>query len=332
MTQELPGRCRALLASQEGMVANWQLTSAGVSPSTVRNLVRYGRWRRVNRGVYAAFTGTPGRRAQLWAAVLRAGPAAMLSHESAAEVYGLAARLGRLIHVTVPATQRVQPTPGIVVHRSRRIEQIRFPGTLPPCTLIDETVLDLVERSRDFDDAFSWLSRACQQGLTSPGMLRLRMEMRNRLRWRRELSEALGDVQEGVHSTLERRYVRGVERPHALPRARRQAPVLHGGRRRYLDQLYDDYGLCVELDGQAAHPAEERWRDISRDNRNATAGIQTLRFGWRDVARPCETALIVARVLELRGWTGDVRACGPSCSLPRLAGQSVWKVTSGARR
>lgn len=320
MTQELPRRSHALLAAQEGMVARWQLPAAGISATSARNLVRCGRWRQVHRGVYAAFTGPPSRLALLWAAVLWAGPDAILSHESAAEVYGLARKPCRFFHVTVAANQRPRSTPEIIVHRSRRLEQVRFPGTMPPCALIDETLFDLVNQAAGFDEAFGWLSRACQQGLTSPEMLRLRMEMRKRLRWRRELAEALGDVSDGVHSPLELRYVRDVERRHSLPRARRQAQVMHDGRRKYLDQLYEKFGLCVELDGKVAHPAEQRWHDIARDNRNAAAGIQTLRFGWGDVTRPCETALIVARALRQRGWAGQPRRCGPACALRLSAG------------
>ena len=36
--------------------------------------------------------------------------------------------------------------------------------------------------------------------------------------------------------------------------------------------LYEEHGLCVELDGIAAHPAEGRWRDIHRDNANRAPG------------------------------------------------------------
>jgi very-short-patch-repair endonuclease len=332
MTQELPNRSRVLLAAQEGTVARWQLPLAGISSASVQNLLRCRRWQRIQPGVYAAFTGPPSRLALLWAAVLWAGPDAILSHESAAEVYGLARTQLPAFHVTIPARRRKRTTGDIIVHRSRRLEQVRFRGTTPPCAVIDETVFDLVDQAAGFDEAFGWLSRACQQGLTSPGMLRVTAGTRKRVRWRREIEEALGDVAEGVHSPLEMRYVRDVERRHGLPRARRQAQVIHVNARRYLDQLYDDFALCVELDGQAAHPAAERWRDINRDNLNAAAGIQTLRFGWRDVARPCMTALVVARVLERRGWSGELRRCGPSCALPRLAAKPLWEVTGGSRR
>ncbi len=45
----------------------------------------------------------------------------------------------------------------------------------------------------------------------------------------------------------------GVERPHALPAAQRQARISHRTGSWYLDNLYE-YGLCVELDGTAPIP------------------------------------------------------------------------------
>ena len=75
---------------------------------------------------------------------------------------------------------------------------------------------------------------------------------------RTEIETALNDAGEGMLSWLERRYVRGVERSHGLPTASRQARVRHEGGNRYLDNLYEAYRLCVELDGAVAHPAERR--------------------------------------------------------------------------
>ena len=58
-------------------------------------------------------------------------------------------------------------------------------------------------------------------------------------------------------SLLEYRYVHRVERPHGLPAARRQARIRQRTGNRYLDNLYEGYGVCSELDGTAAHPAED---------------------------------------------------------------------------
>jgi very-short-patch-repair endonuclease len=121
-------------------------------------------------------------------------------------------------------------------------------------------------------------------------------------------------VREGVLSPLEYRYVHGVERPHGLPAARRQVMVTLDGQRRYLDNLYQDYLLVVELDGAVAHPVAERWRDIHRDNSLQVLGLRSLRFGWSDVTgRRCDVAAQVAAILAQRGWPGPVRRCSPGC-------------------
>jgi hypothetical protein len=71
----------------------------------MENLIHYGRWRRLHFGVYASLTGEPPREAALWAAVLRAGPWSILSHETAAELDGLLDKPSKMIHVTVPKPQ-----------------------------------------------------------------------------------------------------------------------------------------------------------------------------------------------------------------------------------
>jgi len=184
-----------------------------------------------------------------------------------------------------------------------------------PRTSVEDTVLDLIAAARSFDDAYGWISVAVGRGLTTPQMLGKALAGRSRMRWRGWVAAALEDAADGVHSPLERHYVHGVERAHGLPTARRQAKRRHGSGLRYLDNLYEEYGLCVELDGAAAHPAEGRWRDTRRDNVNFVQGARTLRYGWPDVTEHrCLTAAQVGAILRAHGWTGSVRGCGPGCA------------------
>jgi very-short-patch-repair endonuclease len=204
----------------------------------------------------------------------------------------------------------VEPISGVILHRSTRAEQARHPSLLPPRTRIEETVLDLVQQAADFDAAFDWACRACQRRLTKADLLASAMTRRTRLRWRAELAGALADIGEGVHSLLEYRYVRDVERRHGLPAAHRQARA----RRGYLDNLYEEYQVCVELDGRAAHPDDRRWQDVHRDNAAASEGQATLRYHWADITqRPCSTAWQVGATLLQRGWPGPLRPC-PRCT------------------
>jgi len=207
-------------AGQADTIARRQSTMVGIDPDTMRNRVRSGRWQRLQRGVYATFSGDPARETLLWAALLRAGLGAVLSHQTAAERHGLVDEPSSVITITVPASR-------------------------------------------------------------SPA-----------------------------------RYVHRVERPHGLPAARRQARIRQGTGNRYLDNLYQEFGVCVEIDGTAAHPADEQWRDKRRDNANTVSGLVTLRLGLLDLGdHRCETAADVATVLRRHGWLGSPRPCPrPGCS------------------
>ena len=92
-----------LLHAQHGIVAKAQARLAGHSAKAVQHQLRSGKWRYVRRGVYATFTGEVPREARLWAAIKRAGPGAMLSHETAAEIQRLADKPSAKISITVPA-------------------------------------------------------------------------------------------------------------------------------------------------------------------------------------------------------------------------------------
>lgn len=313
----LPDALDELLEQQAGIVTRSAALNAGMTRKQIQAKLDGGRWQRLHPGVYAAFTGEPGRLPMTWAAVLRAGPAAVLSHQTAAELNGFLAVPVRLIHLTVPSGHRVAPIAGVRLYYSGRVGEARLPVRVPPRTRIEETVLDLAASARDLDEAFGWVFRACGSRLTAPDRIATAVGLRARMRWRAELAAALGPDAQGVHSLLEYRYASRVERPHGLPRGRRQRPVTRAGRRQYQDVAYEEHGVLAELDGQAAHPVGERWRDIARDNANAAAGQVTLRYGWADVTgRPCWVAGQVAAALARRGWAGAPRRCGRDCGLP----------------
>jgi very-short-patch-repair endonuclease len=321
MPTDLPPLARELAQFQRGVLTRKQALACGVSTDTIRSRVRYQRWQQLYRGVYAVFPGSLPRDSLLWAAVLRAGPGAMLSHQTAGEVSGLIDEPSALIHVTVPGNRRVSKLPGHVMHFCTAAGLARHPSLTPPRTRVEETVLDLTQAAVTFDAAYGWVTRAVGRRLTTPARLREAAESRSRLRWRVQLARALGPDFDGIHSGLEYRYLRDAERAHRLPWAARQVRVRRGTRVEYRDALYQAFGVAVELDGQAAHPGDLRWRDIRRDNAALADGIITLRYGWTDVTeRPCQVAAQVAGVLRQRGWTGSARPCGrPGCSVAMIS-------------
>lgn len=320
---EISPEARDLVLCQSGVLACWQGARLGITAETFRNHLRRGDWQRLHRGVYATFTGKPDREAQLWGALLRAGPDAVLSHHTAAERHGLLLpRPGAATHLTVPSGNnpaRYGKIPGLVIHRSDTTWERRHPAMMPPCTRVEDTVLDLIKVAPTPDEAYDWICKAVGQRRTTAERLRAALHSRERFPMRSEIEAALDDAGEGMLSWLERRYVRGVERPHGLPLARRQARVRHRSGSRYLDNLYEAYRLCVELDGAVAHPAEKRWADNRRDRVNlAAAQTVTMRLGFLDLvdqAHACKTAAEIAKVLSDRGPAVG-RSCS-RCAIPR---------------
>lgn len=315
MARDLPSTLRYLAQNQGGVVSRSQALRAGLSPGMIKFRVRSGRWRQIHTGVYATFTGELTRRTRLWAAVLAAGPGAALSYETAAELQRLVDEPAETIHLTVPVTRRIMAVEGVSLHRSARASEAVQRNTHPPRTQIEETVLDLTQTAKTFDDVCGWVTRAVARELTDETSLRAAMSKRRRLRWRADLHELIAAAATGDHSVLEFRYHRDVEKAHGLPEPARQAPfTAPNGRRGRRDRLYQPYGIVVELDGRLAHPAEQQWQDKTRDNAAAAEGLQSLRYGWTHVTRhPCATAAEVASVLRLHGWDGRPRPCSPGC-------------------
>lgn len=319
MDSELPPTLRNLDRYQHGVVSRSQALRAGLTVDMIKFRVRSGRWRQIHPGIYATFTGLPGRTAQLWAAVLSAGQGAVLSHETAAELHRLIDQPTDGIHLTVPRHRHVAAVRGVSIHRSARAIEAVLAYSNPPRTRVEETVLDLTQTAATFDDVCAWVTRAFARDLTDETRLLKAMSMRKKLRWRTDLNELITAAADGNHSVLEYRYDRDVERAHGLPEPIRQARFAGpGGRRGRRDRVYEEYGVVIELDGRVAHPAESQWKDKARDNAAAVEGMQTLRYSWAQVRRnPCGTAVEVAKVLQVRGWVGWPRSCSPSCAVHR---------------
>jgi hypothetical protein len=320
MSNDIPPGLGDAARFQAGVVSRQQALRSGLSRSAITSKVKWGRWRQIHSGVYATFSGPVGRDAQLWAAVLYAGKGAQLSHETAAEVNGLTERQSALINVSIPADRRVSPPNGMKVHLSAYLDvKARFPRGVVPHTLVEETIIDLVDAAKSFDEACGWVTAAFGRRLTGEGPLRTTLDARRKLRWRGQLDEMIIAAAGGAHSLLEFRYDRDVERAHGLPRASQQVPFTKpDGGRGFRDRCYEKFGLVVELDGRQAHPAERRGQDRNRDNDATAGGGSTLRYDWDDITRHgCRTAAQVARSLASRGWTGQPRQCSAACRITK---------------
>jgi hypothetical protein len=196
-----------LLAAQGNCVTHEQAVALGPTRHEIATHVRRGRLTRLYRGVFYAGAAPVPRLSQLWGAVLRVGHGAVLSHETAAEVWGFADGPSDPIHISVPRMAGSLPeSDGIRLHYSVRVPLAQPRPTaerttpagqpMPPATWPQDAVLDIANTSLTARDAVSWAIRACQRGAATPGEIAtwmLKPGHRGQ-RWRAELTDALAEL------------------------------------------------------------------------------------------------------------------------------------------
>ncbi|HEX5016713.1 MAG TPA: type IV toxin-antitoxin system AbiEi family antitoxin domain-containing protein, partial [Actinomycetes bacterium] len=212
----LVGRLAALARQQAGVFSTFQSASWGVDADELRSQVAAGRIRRLSEGVYFCANAAPGAAARMWAALLAAGEGAVLSHWTAAFIWGLLPRRvrGDLIEVSIPDERQEVSVPGVRIRRSRLL-----PGKATihrgwPITTAADTVLDLVAEMRSPHDVVALLTDACRTRSVSATQILDALDRRKRQRHRQLIKDVLADVVGGVESNLEHKYLVRVERAH----------------------------------------------------------------------------------------------------------------------
>jgi hypothetical protein len=312
---ELPEAVDDALVGQSGVVARRQVVAAGLRDSDIRRLLRRRRWATVHAGVYVEHTGPLTWEQRAWAAVLSCWPAA-LAGESA--IRGDQSRRDAtetgLIHVAVDHRRTVVPPTGVRVHRRHGLDDLVQWNLSPPRLRYEEAALDVALDADGDLAAIGVVARAVQSRRTTARRLLIALDARARVSRRSWLRRVLTDVAEGTCSVLEHEYLTRVERPHGLPRARRQHRVEGSLSLVYRDVEYAE-ALVIELDGRLFHDtAAQRDRDLERDLDAAVDALETRRLSWGQVhGRACSTAAKLALILRRRGWNGTPHGCGPGC-------------------
>jgi hypothetical protein len=257
----------------------------------------------MHRGVYAVGHRSVGIEGRWLAATLACGPTAVLSHGSAAALWGFGERPdpggAARIELTVPGA-RGRRRPGLSIHAAQIGERERGTFRGVPVTTVTRTLLDLAGTLSG--ERLERLLDGCQRArrLDAGRLERALIDAAGR-RGAGRLRRALDAVHpEGAltRSELERRTLRLIERA-GLPRPEANAR-LHG---REVDLLWREHGLVVELDGRAHHASRSAFEaDRRRDADLQARGIRVLRFTWRQVTG--EPEWVLRRIAALLG-AGD---------------------------
>src|SRR4051794_38641608 len=127
---------RGLVERQYGVVARWQLLERGFNDDAINHRVEKKWLYPIFAGVYAVGRPEVSRYGMWMAAVLASGLSAVISHDSAAALWGIWSYTPELV-VSVPANERPR-NPGIRVHRRAHIDattHLGIPVTTPTATL-----------------------------------------------------------------------------------------------------------------------------------------------------------------------------------------------------
>jgi len=273
----------ALAAAQHGVVARRQLLALGVGRNHIRRRVETSRLHRLHRGVYAVGHPVLSRHGRWMAAVLAGGPGAVLSHRSAAALWGIHDGAGESIDLIAPNGSRQES--GARVRRATLApDEVTsthgVPTTTPARTLLD---LAAVLNPRRLAHA---LHEAEIGRLASPASL-------DELLWRHRTSEGTRTLRRILEreragstvtkSELERRFLSFLNAVGLAPPATNQGLKLDG-----LwfepDCMWPTQRLIAELDGYEVHATR---RAFERDRRRAraleAAGWHVIHVTWRQL-------------------------------------------------
>lgn len=290
-----------LSARQHGVVTRPQLLAAGLSSDAVRHRLAIGRLHRLGRGVYAVGRPQVSREGEWMAATLGCGTGAVLSHSSAAALWGIReADRGAPTEVTVPASG-VRPGRGVRAHRAtlnpEDIALRRGIRVFKPARVLLSQAAVLTPRKLERD-----INVADALGLITAEQLRVAVDgfggQTGVVALRAVLDRHTFTL---TDSELEQMFLPVARRaglPHPLTRRR-----VNGFR---VDFFWPSLGLVVETDGLRYHRTPiQQARDLLREQTHKAAGLEALRFTHWQVAherRWVETTLqqVAARLADRR--------------------------------
>jgi very-short-patch-repair endonuclease len=273
-----------LAARQYGVVSRRQLLALGLKSGAIKRQIESKRLRRVHRGVYASGHQPLDQRARWLAAVLACGEGAVLSHRSAAALWGLSRSGGLRIDVTSPHGRAGRP--GVTFHECRLDPEDLTKVHSIPVTSVARTLFDFAEVAD-----FPHLERACEEA-DRLNLLQMRaLERVVERGWGRHALKPIRPIvvearrPDTTNSPLEDRFL-AFCREHGLPKPLTNV-VIEG---KEVDAFWPAKRLMVELDSWTFHGHRAAFeRDRARDTALQVAGHRIIRLTHRRLEQEPET-------------------------------------------
>jgi very-short-patch-repair endonuclease len=257
------------------------LLELGVGEDAVDHRLAVGRLHPVAHGVYAVGHRLLSPKGRWMAAVLSSGSGAVLSHRSAAALWGIRDSASGPVHVTV---SRKSTSSGLIRRHLSPLpeDEVTVCGGIP-VTIVPRTILDLAATSST-DRVESAIRQAEYRQLHDRLSLVDMIDRYPGRRGVRRLREGLARIEVlpagRTRSPLEERFLPFLRR-HRLPRPRLNDWILVGQKRFQVDCHWRGTGQIVELDSWEAHGTRTAFReDRARDRILRAAGYGVTRISW----------------------------------------------------
>ncbi|HWC86042.1 MAG TPA: type IV toxin-antitoxin system AbiEi family antitoxin domain-containing protein [Solirubrobacteraceae bacterium] len=274
MLETIDRAIAAVAAGQQGVITARQLLDLGLSRGGIEHRVRTGRLYRLYRGVYAVGHRPVSPLAHAMAAVLACGPDAVLSHGSAATLWGITKEWRSPLEVTTPCgRQRAR----LCVHRSRTLAEADVTDHFGiRVTSPARTVMDNAPRLNDVRLARAVNELRLGRYLSLADLSEL-LERHPPCRAGTRLRAHVADPERlPTRSEFEDAFILFAERRGLPPLVVNSLVAGHE-----VDIFFPGHGLVIELDGYAYHDRRADFeRDRDRDADLLAAGIATVRLTW----------------------------------------------------
>lgn len=277
---------------QHGVVTRRDLLKLGFSSTAIEHRLATGRLRPVARGVYTVGWPLTDRRQGWMAAVLICGEGAVLSHASAAALWGIGPEGEGPVDVSIRRHCGVS-RPGISARARPRLserdatERHGIPVTTPVRTLIDQATELTPSRLERM------VNEADKHDVIDPEALREALDDYTGERGVRPLRTLLDRLTFRLSDTELEVLFRPIAAKAGLP-----VPLTKQWVNNFeVDFFWPDLGLVVETDGWRYHrTASAQTRDAFRDQTHTASGLVPLRFSHYQVKyEPAHVLRILTR-------------------------------------